>query len=61
VAGFGVSGVEPSGSASYLYGAEHYSRGHQMLGHLTVSHHFIEIEGSIPNSQDLFAIFMSRF
>jgi hypothetical protein len=36
-----------------LYGAEHYSRGHQILGHLIVSQHFMEPEGSIPNSQEL--------
>jgi hypothetical protein len=34
-------------------GAEHYSRGHQLLGHSIVSQHFMESEDSIPNSQEL--------
>jgi hypothetical protein len=36
-----------------LYGAEQYSRGHYMLGHLIVSKHLMEPEGSIPNPQEL--------
>jgi hypothetical protein len=29
-----------------LYGAEHYSRGHQLCSHSIVSQHFMEPEGS---------------
>jgi hypothetical protein len=36
-----------------LYGAEHYLRGRQLLGHSIVSQHFMEPEGSIPISQEL--------
>jgi hypothetical protein len=36
-----------------LHGAEHHSRGHQLLGHLILSQHFMEPEGSPPNSQNL--------
>jgi hypothetical protein len=39
-------------SGDESYGAEHYSRGHQ-LGHFTVSQHFMDSEGSEPNSQEL--------
>jgi hypothetical protein len=35
------------------YGTEHYSRDPQLLGHSTVSQHFMEPEGSVPNSQEL--------
>jgi hypothetical protein len=35
------------------YRGEHFSRGHQMLGHSVVSQHFMEPEGSTPNSQEL--------
>jgi hypothetical protein len=36
-----------------MYGAEHYSRDPLLLGHSIVSQHFMEPEGSIPNSQEL--------
>jgi hypothetical protein len=36
-----------------LSGAKHYLRGHQLLGHSIVSQHFMEPEGSIPDSQEL--------
>jgi hypothetical protein len=36
-----------------IYGAEHYSRGHQLLDHSIVSQHFMEPKGSIQNSQAL--------
>jgi hypothetical protein len=35
-----------------LCGAEHHSRGPQLLGNSIVSQHFMEPEGSIPNSQE---------
>jgi hypothetical protein len=35
------------------YGAGHYSRDLYRLGHSTVSQHFMEPEGPIPNSQEL--------
>jgi hypothetical protein len=35
------------------YGAEHYSRGHQLCSHLIVSQHFMEPEGSLSHSQEL--------
>jgi hypothetical protein len=35
------------------YGVEHYSRGHQLCRHSIVSQHFMEPEGSSPNSQEL--------
>jgi hypothetical protein len=38
---------------SQPYGAEHYSRDSLLLGHSIVSQHFMEPEGSIPNSQEL--------
>jgi hypothetical protein len=36
------------------HGGEHYSRDHKLFGHSIVSQHFMEPEGSIPNSQELF-------
>jgi hypothetical protein len=42
--------------AKLLYGAEHYSRGHQLCSHSTVSQHFMEPEGSLPR-QELFTCF----
>jgi hypothetical protein len=36
----------------WLYGAEHYWRGHQLCSHLIVSQHYMEPEGSIPHSQE---------
>jgi hypothetical protein len=41
--------VSPYPFLPKLYGAEHYSRGHWI-----VSQHFMEPDGSIPNSQQLF-------
>jgi hypothetical protein len=35
---------------NWVYGAEHYSR-HQLLGHLILSQHFMDPEGSLPHSQ----------
>jgi hypothetical protein len=36
-----------------LCSAEYYRRGHKLIGHSIVSEHFMESEGSIPNSQEL--------
>jgi hypothetical protein len=36
-----------------LCGAERYSRGHQLCSHSVVSQHFVELEGSLPRSQEL--------
>jgi hypothetical protein len=38
---------------NWLYGAEHYSIGHQLCSHKIVSEHFMEPEGSLPHSQEL--------
>jgi hypothetical protein len=38
---------------NYLFGAEHCSRGLQLLGHSIVSQHCMEPEGLIPNSREL--------
>jgi hypothetical protein len=38
---------------NYLYGTEHYSRGHQLSSHLIVSQHFMEPQSSLPHSQEL--------
>jgi hypothetical protein len=37
-----------------LYGAEHYPRDQQLCIHSIFSLHYMEPEGSLPNSQDLF-------
>jgi hypothetical protein len=37
----------------YLYGDKHYSRDHQLWGHIIVSQNFMEPEGSMPNLQEL--------
>jgi hypothetical protein len=37
-----------------LHGAEHYSRSHQLCSHSIVSQHFIEPNGSLSHSQELF-------
>jgi hypothetical protein len=36
-----------------LYGTENCSRGHHLWSHSIVSQHFMEPEGSMPNSQEL--------
>jgi hypothetical protein len=37
-----------------MYGAEHYSRGHQLCSRSRICKHSMEPEGSLPHSQELF-------
>jgi hypothetical protein len=43
-----------------LHGAEHYSRDHQLCSHMKTSQHFMETEGSLPHSQELYTCLYSE-